>query len=202
MRIRFWRLGLDIKITRLYLLAILSVIILFLGSVVVWNYVNNTAKSDRTENFESLANNEIRGFKKAADDAVSFLYDLRGGIALGELNGTKWRNYMYAAGLEQRYPGVMSFSYEEIVNKSDEASFIDKLKKGETILAYSSFTVFPNSTNAQKYPIKYLYTYDQDLSLLLGYDVGTSEVQLAAIREAVLSGKPSMTTLFNLGDHS
>lgn len=194
------RFGSDIKITKSYLLAIFSVIILFLGSVVVWNYVNDTAKSERAEDFESLTEDQINSFKKIADEAVNFLYDLRGGITLGEMNGTKWRNFMFASGLEQRYPGIMSFSYEEIINKQDETSFVDKLKKEETALAYSSYVIFPSSSNAQKYPIKYLYTYDQDLSLLLGYDVGTSEIQLAAIREAVLNGTPYMTTLFSLGN--
>lgn len=165
------------------ILMLTSSILLFIGSLYVLSYVKTSVEAQRKTDFEKLVDRHVEKIKEEVGVTVSYLYGLRGKISTSQINDSEWINYIKASGLEKRYPNHLSLAYVERVNKGDLGLYIQKLKQETRSVLYGDYAVFPATDNQDVYPIKYLHTFDKDVSTLLGYDIGSSE----GLSEAMLS---------------
>ena len=179
-------------------LLVLSTVALLTGSVLVWFYVNRSVEEQRDREFSNAVANTKEKVMDEVKSIVERLYDLRGFVSSMELNDEMWRNYLISSGVENRYQGIYSFAFAPRVLRGELTNYITKTRADEKEKEYEKYSVFPESQNAELLPIKYLYTSDVDISLLLGYDVGTSETQVGAVTESVSGDTPVVTDLLHL----
>ncbi len=180
-------------------LLVLSSFALLGGSLFVWLYVRNSVEEQRNIEFVNVVEKTEERVQDNIKVVVERLYDLRGFVSSGDLTQDKWQNYLMSVGVETRYPGLYTFAFGPRVEKKDIEQFVEKTKIEEKSERFQSYTVFPTSQNAEVIPIKYIFSSDSDLGSLLGYDIGTSETQVAALKTAVADDKPVITDLLHLG---
>ena len=175
---------------------VFTTMVIMVATFLVWRYVSLTIEGLRNESYE----NEITFITDEVQSRVNFmvdtLYNLRGMITVGDVDSEKWRNYFLSTAIEDRYPDYFSFAYVDIVDKNEAAAYENRIRAAEkNDPSYKSFFVFPKTDNAQTYPIRLLHTFDQDISLLLGYDVGSSPAVSGAVVESVRTSGPVMSGL-------
>ena len=175
---------------------VFTTMVIMVATFLVWRYVSLTIEGLRNESYE----NEITFITDEVQSRVNFmvdtLYNLRGMITVGDVDSEKWRNYFLSTAIEDRYPDYFSFAYVDIVDKNEAAAYENRIRTAEkNNPSYKSFFVFPKTDNAQTYPIRLLHTFDQDISLLLGYDVGSSPAVSGAVVESVRTSGPVMSGL-------
>ncbi len=176
------------------LLGIFSTVVIILATFLVWRYVSVTVEGIRNESFEREVTQVTNKARDRVDFMVDTLYSLRGFLTVGDIDSDKWNNYLSSTSIEDRYPDYFSFAFVDIVGKQDIESYTRRTKVTERDNPlYESFFIFPKLDNAQVYPVRLLYTFDQDVALLLGYDVGSSPAVSSALIEAVRTGKPAFS---------
>lgn len=180
-------------------LLFLSTVTLLVGSVFMWSYVSRSVDNQRKDEFLGVVEMTEERVRDTLNMLIERLYDLRGFVSTGELNNEKWTNYLMAIEVENRYPGQYTFAYAPAVERSKLESFLSDVKSEERGVDYQQYSVFPETENAEIVPIRYLYTKDPDIGTLLGYDITTSENQLAALKKAVVDDVAVITNLLHLG---
>jgi PAS domain S-box-containing protein len=191
----------EINVGRRFIAVILlaTMVALVTGSIWVWLYVNQSVEEQRKGELTRVADN-------AADEAVTTmselterLFGLRGFVTGENVNYLEWRRYISAVGIEQRFPGVYSFAYAPLIKRIDLDRYLEVTRGEEADPLFKNYTVFPVSENAELFPLRYISTTDADLGKLLGYDLGTSENSVMAIKDAVFGDVPAITNLLHLG---
>jgi len=175
--------------------SVLIVLVIFLA----WRYVSITEEEQRNKAYEKEVSGVIDNIETRLAFMVETLYHVRGLLSLEEIDSQRWREYFLSAGIEDRYPDYFSFAQVDIVERSDLDKYIEAVKieeKGNQ--EYQSFFVFPKTDNEQLYPIRLLHTFDSDIGLLYGYDVGSSASVSDAVAESMRTGGPSISSLTNL----
>lgn len=180
-------------------LLILSSVALLGGSISVWFFINRSVEEQRSREFSSIVDITKERALDTVDGIVERLYDMRGLVTNTQVNDDVWRNYFLSSDVESRYPGVFTFAYAPRVLRSDLQGFIEETRIDEKETEYRKYSVFPETTNGELFPIKFLVSSDIDLKSLLGYDIGTSETQSRAIATAVAEDSPVITDLLHIG---
>ena len=176
------------------LLGILTTSVLIIASFVAWRYVDNTVDGIRRDLYEREISRVTEEVRDRVDFVSDMLYNLRGIASIGEIDSQKWNDYLVSTGIEDRNPEYFTFAFIDVVNNEDIGEYVKSVKLAEkNNPRYKDFFVFPKSENAQIYPIRFLHTHDSDISMLLGYDVGSSKAITQTIIESVRTGGVAMS---------
>ena len=177
----------------------LSMLALLGGSIFVWFYVRHSVDDQRNIEILSIVEKTEERVQDTIYGVVERLYDFRGYLNSNNFDSNVWQKYLESMGVQNRFPGVYTFAYAPRIERDNLDNFVNNLKVEEKQAVYRQYAVFPTSQNAEVFPIKYLFTEDKDMESMLGYDIGTSETQVAAIKTAVANDQPAITDLFALG---
>lgn len=180
------------------IMLVVSMLALLGGSVFVWFYVRNSVNIQRNSEILNIVERTEERVQDTINSAVERLYDLRGYLISNNVNSDKWQKYLESIGVRDRYPGVYTFAYAPRIERNNLDEYLSNLKVEEKMDMYRQYGVFPPSQNAEVFPIKYLFTEDRDVESMLGYDIGTSETQVAAIKTAITNDNPTITDLLHL----
>ncbi|HOX96585.1 MAG TPA: ATP-binding protein [Candidatus Woesebacteria bacterium] len=191
----------EVKISgqfRVFLLMVTTVVLL-LGSLWIWIYVFQSVEEQRKAEFNRVVETTKEEVINSLFLVVERLYDLRGFITSGGVDLEKWNSYLLATGVDNRQPGIYTFGYAPRVEKKELESFLEKIRREEKSPMYENFSVYPVADNADYFPIQYIFTRDEDLKSFLGYDLGSSTTQTAAIKQAVFEDTSVITDLLSVG---
>lgn len=176
-----------------------SIVALLAGSVFVLIFVNRSVENQRMVEFLGVMEETEERVRDSVRSIVERLYDLRGFVSSESITHEKWNDYLVSIGVQERIPGVYTFAYSPLVKREDLEKYINQVRKENKEDIYKDYSVFPTTQTAEVIPIKYLLTSDPDLDSLLGYDIGTSDTQVEALKKAVAEDIPVITGLLHLG---
>lgn len=180
---------------------VLTSVILTVVSMVTWVYFKRFSEESRKFEYERETDGIVSMMKTKVTATVNLLYDLRAIVSDERLISNKWNDFLLAADLEARFPGMYSVGYAQMVNKDLLEKFETDVKRDEkNNPEYDNYFVFPKSENKYYYPLKYLHTSDKDISVLLGFDLGYASEINTALAQAVETGGPKMSERMNLGE--
>ncbi len=178
------------------LLVGMTTALLVMGSYYVYGYVKRTVEERRGRELTMLLDQIVDGTFDKVTSAVDMLYDLRSMVISETESAQKWDVFMRVSELETRFPGIYTPFYAQIVDKEDAVNFERKLQKQEGI-GYQNYVIFPKSDKDEYLPIKYLYTSDKELGVLLGADLGYVD-RASAFSDSVLKDSPVISELIHL----
>ena len=181
-------------------LLILTTAILLVVSVIGWTYAGRSVEEQRQKEFNDAVDITTEKVMDVVMGITERLYDLRGFVSSMNIDDGMWNKFISSAGYEKRYPGIFTFAYAPLVQRTNLETFVNQVRKDEAGTEYKNYSVFPTSQNGELIPIEFLSSTDPDLKSLLGFDVATSQNQVPAITMAVAGGTPVVTDLLHLGN--
>ena len=176
-------------------LGVFTTVIVIVLSYFIWRYVAITVEKLRGEAYESMMEGVLKEVEDKSNYIEDSLHSLRGAMLVGQINSKTWNDYLSSIKIEDKYSGIFSFALVDIVAKANVQEYVANVRVADRDQQYKSFYVFPKTDNAEVYPIRYLYTFDSDISLLIGYDVGSSVAVTAGVVAAARDNKASLSDL-------
>lgn len=132
--------------------------------------------------------------KNRLESNVQLLRSLSGlFIASDEVTKVDFEAFFNIHDIENRFPGVKAFGYSPIISPDEQALFEQKASKE----SMTEFHVFPNSENMM-IPVYYLYPLTEQNKKVLGYDMASSDIRIAAMSKSALTKSPIISNQLEL----
>jgi signal transduction histidine kinase len=161
-----------------------------LAALVLFLHLHDAQAESDSLRFQRLVERVVT---RVGEITRRYQYGLQGGRGLfsstDQVTAQDWQRYVDSHGLAAEFPGALGFGVVRRVERTELAQFEEQIREQ----GISEFRVQTSGTAAEVLPITYIEPLERNLKDL-GKDIALlPEVRMAA-EQAMLSGRPTLTT--------
>lgn len=127
----------------------------------------------------------------------NILYDARGFYsASDQVTREDWATYIANVEIGKRDMGLTSLQILNRVSDTEKTNFIKKIRaEGSTSKSalLQSFTIFPETTQSEYFPVTYIEPQSSNSAKVLGFDHASNPIRKAALEMARDTGQPQIS---------
>ncbi len=134
--------------------------------------------------------------RRHVDSYLEVLFGLRSLFAAGEdVTRVEFAQYIAAADIDARYPGIQAMEFTRLVQAEGIAGFERSVQSDTTVVSagYPSFTVHPDTVHGDRFVVDYVEPLAGN-EAAFGFDLGTNPVRRRSVEESRDTGLPVATS--------
>jgi len=158
--------------------AFIALVVGLILSVLVWNYVRETVKTDREVAFDKAASSVMNRLQIAYDRQNQILSSFDG-LYKNSVQVVRGVFELYGSIPTSTYPSILSVAYVPSVKASEKEDFIYYARSER----YFDYVIHPEGNRDHYYPIEYVVPLNKNLHRS-GYDLATQPEALETIKRA------------------
>lgn len=172
---------------------------LITGTVLAWKYANEFIRQRSEEHFNTSIRDIHFLLASRFNLYVSGLYSGKGLTeSSDEVTRKEWHDFASTIDIPNRYPGLSSLGFHQIVTDKDKAAFLNSVRKDTSLdkTGYPNFVIYPEGKRDEYYVLKFIEPFTATSAAVIGYDYKTNDIRRAAEDEARSTGKPITSERF------
>jgi len=159
-------------------------------TTIIWVTILDLDKQSQKIEFIGLADKMTTQIQDKLQTHEQVLMGFQGLFAAStEVTPNEFINFFNIQKITSRFPDSQGVGFIEYVSGEEEKiEFYKKLEKHDL-----EFTIYPEGTRSEYYPVVYLEPQDFRNTRALGYDVYTEEIRRHSIDKAISTGQTTIT---------